>query len=250
MSGGSPNRFPNRAGAGMVAGMTGPRPLHAACLGLFVLAAAPAAAAPLDARDLAFRVIGEAARVERAYSNCRWIRGRPDERGLAAWRRDNADLLAAARAVIEAQGGYTPERRQVAEELQGNDAEPASASRAACEAFQAEVRSGGHDLSTRLPVAVIREVLGHVAPPGDPVTWRVEQRRGPDGVLRRKAFREEGDVAACDARAGAGRGHIHLRAFSGRPETDPDLWFTECLASPLDPVTGAPPPRADAGAVP
>jgi hypothetical protein len=229
--------------------MTRNRILLAAIAAAALLPGPAARAAPLDDRNQAFRVIGEAARVERAYSNCRWIRGRPDEKGAAAWRRDNAEILGAARAVLAAQGGYTAPRRAVAEDLAGRDADVASSTRAACEAFQAEARTGAHDLGVRLPPDVVRAVLGHRPPSGEPVVWRVEQRRGPDGVLRHGAFRADEDgVAACDAAAGASRGHIHLRAFSGTPDPDPDLWFAECMESPVDPVTGAAPPRKEASA--
>lgn len=232
----------------MVGAMTGQRSIVAALLAL-AASAGGACAAPLDDRNAAFRVISEAARVERAFSNCRWIRGRPADALLAGWRRDNRELLDAGLAVPAAQGGYTGERRRVAEELVAHEADPSSSSRAACEAFHAEVRSGGHDLGTRIPAALLRQVLAYAPPAGVPVLWRVDLRRGPDGVLRSRAVRSEADgVRACDADEGAGRGHIHLLAASGQPPADPDLWFSECMESPVDPVDGRGPGQADASA--
>lgn len=217
-----------------------------ALLALLLASSSPALAAPADDRAAAFEVLNQQAVVERGYSNCRWIRGERDEKGEARWRSDNRPVIDAAMAVLSAQGGLTARRREVVDGLAGLNAGEAGRSREACRAFFAEAKAGTHDLTVRVPMHLLRQVLAFRAPEGEPVTWVLEQRRQPTGVLAYAARRwtGEGGIAACEADA-ATLGHIHLRQRVGKdmqmvPDPDPELWLAECMRSPVEPVTGAP----------
>ena len=219
---------------------------RAAALFLALLSGSPAlAGTPMDDRDAAFDVLARKAGVERRFSNCRWIRGVRDDALLARWRRDNSAVSDAARAVIDAQGGLTERRGKMAEGLAEMATGDQATTREGCQAFLDEARAGAHDLSALVPMPVLRGVLTYAPPAGEPLTWTVEQRRGPDGVLRRtaKTWVGEGDLGACED-ATAATAHIFLRRRFGADlqpvaDPDPDLWQAECVRSPVDPVTGA-----------
>ncbi len=223
------------------------RPSRLLPLALLVLSALPARAAPVDDRALAFDVLEKRTAVERKFSNCRWIRGIRDDALLQRWQRDNKPVVDAAMAVIEAQGGLTEARRKTAEGLAEVAMQEAVTSRESCKAFLDEARSGAHDLTTVVPAHVLKAVFGYAPPKGEALAWSVEQRRAPTGVLAWHARPWTGGegLEACEA-ATVTRPHIFLRrpVFVGdEPQADPDpnLWFSECLTSPVDPVTGRPP---------
>lgn len=216
-------------------------------LAFLALSAVPAAAAPVDDRALAFDVLEKRTVVERRFSNCRWIRGIRDDALLQRWKRDNKPVVDAAMAVIEAQGGLTETRRRTSEGLAEMTMQEAVTSRDSCKAFLDEARQGAHDLTTVVPAHTLKAVFGYAEPKGEPRTWAVEQRRQPTGVLawQAKPWTGEGGLEACEAST-VTRPHIFLRRpvfVEDQPQADPDpnLWFAECLSSPVDPVTGRPP---------
>lgn len=181
-----------------------------------------------------------------AFSTCRWLRRRNEPELLRRWKRDNEDVLAAARTVVGSQGGLTEARRKVVEALAVAEGSAHSASPAECDALFEAVRSGRRDLAVLLPVDKVRSVLARRPAGADGDIWVLEERRRPDGTLGRTARRYEGagGIDACDDGAAA-LGHVWTRmAALGEKASvvDPDLWLAECMVSATDPSMEDAPP--------
>lgn len=177
-----------------------------------------------------------------AFSTCRWIRRRNEPKLLERWRRDNAEFISTARAIVDGQGGMTEARRKVVEVLSANDGSMLSTSPEACEALFERTRSGQRDLATLLPPNVVRTLLQKRIVPDESEIWILEERRRPDGTLGKTARRYEstGEIDTCDDTAAA-KGHIWARGSLGvvgaaTTAADPDLWLAECLRSDGDPT--------------
>lgn len=181
-----------------------------------------------------------------AFSTCRWLRRRNEPELLRRWKRDNEDVLAAARTVVGSQGGLTEARRKVVEALAVAEGSAHSALPAECDALFEAVRSGRRDLAVLLPVDKVRSVLARRPAGADGDIWVLEERRRPDGTLGRTARRYEGagGIDACDDGAAA-LGHVWTRmAALGEKASvvDPDLWLAECMVSATDPSMEDAPP--------
>lgn len=221
--------------------------LFASCIGM------PARAETVaSVRAAAMEAIRQSDITAYAFSTCRWIRRRNEPMLLERWRRDNAELMSAARGIVDEQGGMTEARRKVVEALSANDGSALSASAEACEALFERTKSGQRDLATLLPANGVRSLLQHRRASDEGEIWILEERRRPDGTLGKTARRYEGTggVEACDDTAAA-KGHIWARGVLGVvgaaiTASDPDLWLAECLRSDGDPTMTA----AEAGASP
>lgn len=175
-----------------------------------------------------------------AISTCRWLRRRSDPKLLERWKRDNDDVLAAAMAVVDSQGGLTDARRKVVEALAVAEGSALSASPSECDALFEATRTGKRDLAALLPADRVRNLLGRRTEAAEGVLWILEERRRPDGTLGRIARRYEGvgGIEDCDDGAAA-LGHVWTRAAvhgAKAQAMDPELWLAECLISATDPL--------------
>lgn len=175
-----------------------------------------------------------------AFSTCRWLRRRNEPRLLERWRRDNEEMLAAAKGVVDGQGGLTDARRKVVEALAVGEGSALSASPAECDALFEAARSGRRDLAVLLSPDKVRGLLASRSAADRGELWILEERRRPDGTLGRTARRYEGTggIEVCDDGAAA-LGHVWTRmaALGAKASAvDPDLWLAECMVSATDPL--------------
>lgn len=210
----------------------------------FALAATQAAATPLDDRKLAMKAMQAQADVQRAASDCRYIRGVDMRADVRAWEASNVDLVSHAKAILAPQGGLTADRAKTLSDLafrnRGIDTNGADS----CLRLQKEVRNGLHDVTERMKVKEISALLQ--AQPNEPGAhlWMIEHRLKPNGddvavsILRDATE----SLKACDREASQ-KGHAHVKAAYGswndyEPDMDPTLIFAECMLSDVDPVSG------------
>lgn len=188
----------------------------------------------LDLRETASEVLQMQATIQRAASNCRYIRGMDMRETVAAWSADNADFVTAAKRVFANQGGLTTYRKAVFEAISSLHAQQHSGAKDGCQKFEKDMKAGLHDLSTTLPAKRISALLAtKPSEPSDQV-WIIELRRTPAGTLKSSAkpYEGKGGIDVCEDALPI-PGHLWTRMRvnpdgTAKVDADPEMWLAQC----------------------
>lgn len=213
----------------------------------FALFSTHAAATPLEDRLLAMKAMQAQADVQRAASDCRYIRGVDMRDEVRDWNASNFDIIAHAKAILAPQGGLTADRAKMLSDLAQRNRGIDTNGVDSCTRLQKEVRYGLHDVTGRMKAKELGAMLQVQPEPAGAHLWLVEHRIKPNGDDVAIAVIRDADETfkACD-RAATQKGHAFVKAAYGswneyEPNMDPTLIFAECMLSDVNPVTGLAP---------